>query len=174
MAKYRIQGKAPSVAPSTYIAEEATVIGDVTLGEDCSVWPSVTIRGDNEPVIIGASANVQEGAVLHTDPGFPLVIGDGVTVGHQAMLHGCTIGEGSLIGIQAIVLNGAAIGRQCLVAAGALVTERRSFPDRSLIVGVPAVVKRALTDEELQRLAESAAVYAAKARLFLTELDRID
>lgn len=174
MAQYRIQGKAPCVAPTTYIAEEATVIGDVTLAEACSVWPSATIRGDNAPVTIGASTNVQEGAVLHTDPGFPLVIGDGVTVGHQAMLHGCTIGEGSLIGIQAIVLNGAVVGRQCLVAAGALITEKKSFPDRSLIVGAPAVLKRPLTDEEVLHLVDSAAVYADKARLFRSELERLD
>lgn len=174
MTKYRIQGKTPRVAATAFVADEATVIGDVTVREDCSVWPSATIRGDNEPVTIGHSTNVQEGAVLHTDPGFPLLIGDGVTVGHQAMLHGCTIGEGSLIGIQAIVLNGAVIGRQCLVAAGALVTEGKSFPDRSLIVGAPAVVKRALTDDELLRLADSAAVYAAKAQLFRTELVRVD
>lgn len=174
MTKYRIQGKTPRVAATAFVADEATVIGDVTVREDCSVWPSATIRGDNEPVTIGHATNVQEGAVLHTDPGFPLVIGDGVTVGHQAMLHGCTIGEGSLIGIQAIVLNGAVIGRQCLVAAGALVTEGKSFPDRSLIVGAPAVVKRALTADELLRLADSAAVYAAKARLFRTELARVE
>ncbi|MBX3642999.1 MAG: gamma carbonic anhydrase family protein [Rubrivivax sp.] len=174
MAKYRIQDKTPCVAPTTYLADEATVIGEVTVGENCSVWPAATIRGDNEPVTIGAATNVQEGAVLHTDPGFPLVIGDNVTVGHQAMLHGCAIGDGSLIGIQAIVLNGAVIGRQCLVAAGALVTEKRTFPDRSLIVGAPAVAKRALTEEELQRLADSAKVYSVKAQLFRNRLERVD
>ncbi len=174
MARYRIQGKAPQVAESAYVAAEASLVGEVHLNERTSVWPGAAIRGDNEPIRIGAESNVQEGAVLHADPGFPLTIGERVTVGHQAMLHGCTIGDGTLIGIQAIVLNGAVIGRNCLVGAGALVTERKVFPDNSLIVGSPAVVRRTLTDAELKGLADSADVYVRKARLFRTELERID
>ena len=174
MARYRIQGKAPQVAESAYVAAEASLVGEVHLNERTSVWPGAAIRGDNEPIRIGAESNVQEGAVLHADPGFPLTIGERVTVGHQAMLHGCTVGDGTLIGIQAIVLNGAVIGRNCLVGAGALVTERKVFPDNSLIVGSPAVVKRTLADAELKGLADSADIYARKARLFRTELERID
>lgn len=163
MAQYRIQGKAPCVAPTTYIAEEATVIGDVTLAEACSVWPSATIRGDNAPVTIGASTNVQEGAVLHTDPGFPLVIGDGVTVGHQAMLHGCTIGAGSLIGMGATILNGAKIGKGCLIGAGALITEGKEIPDGALVMGAPGKVIRLLDAEAQARLLRSAEHYRANA-----------
>ncbi len=174
MAQYRIQGKAPRVAPDAYIAPEASLVGDVTVGARSSVWPGAALRGDNEPITIGAQTSIQEGAVLHADPGFTLNVGSRVTVGHQAMLHGCTIGDGSLIGIQAVVLNGAVIGRNCLVGAGALVTERKVFPDNSLIVGSPATVKRTLSDEDVQRLAQSAEVYARKADLFRAGLERID
>jgi carbonic anhydrase/acetyltransferase-like protein (isoleucine patch superfamily) len=133
------------------------------------------IRGDNEPIRIGAESNVQDGAVLHTDPGFPMVIEDGVSIGHQAMLHGCTIGAGSLIGIQAVVLNGAVIGRDCLVGAGAVVTERKTFPDRSLIVGAPAKVLRTLTDEDVARLlSKSAASYSERIGRYRSNLQRID
>jgi len=150
------------------------LIGKVALGEGTSVWSGAVIRGDNEPIRIGAATNVQEGAVLHADPGFPLDIGANVTVGHQAMLHGCTIGEGSLIGIQAVVLNGAVIGRHCLVGAGAIVTERKTFPDRSLILGAPAKVVRELTDEDVARLDTSAAEYAARGERYRGRLQRID
>jgi len=173
MAQYRIRGKAPKVAATAYVAAEASIVGEVILGERTSVWPGAAIRGDNEPITIGEASNVQEGAVLHADPGFPLKIGVGVTVGHQAMLHGCTVGDGTLIGIQAIVLNGAVLGRNCLVGAGALVTERKTFPDNSLIVGSPASVKRTLSAEEITGLANSATTYAAKGELFRTELERI-
>ena len=173
MSLYRLSGKAPDVPKSAYVAVEATLIGQVSLGERASVWAGAVVRGDNEPVRIGNASNVQEGAVLHADPGFPLNIGDKVTVGHMAMLHGCTIGEGSLIGIQAVILNGAVIGKQCLVGADALVTEGKAFPDRSLIVGSPAVVKRALSDVEVANLEASAADYAARAAIFQTELERV-
>ena len=174
MPIYRLGEHAPIVPASAFVAAEAVLIGRVTLGEHASVWPGAVIRADNEPIVIGEASNVQEGAVLHVDPGFPLTIAAHVTIGHQAMLHGCTIGDGTLIGIQAIVLNGAVIGRNCLVGAGALVTERKVFPDNSLIVGSPAVVKRTLADAELKGLADSADIYARKARLFRTELERID
>lgn len=133
MAIYKLNEQTPVVHESVYVDEHAVVIGNVNLQEQVSVWPQAVLRGDNEKISVGQGTNVQEGAVLHTDPGFPLTIGAEVTIGHQAMLHGCSIGEGSLIGIQAVILNGASIGRNSLVAAGALVTEGKSFPDGSLM-----------------------------------------
>jgi carbonic anhydrase/acetyltransferase-like protein (isoleucine patch superfamily) len=174
MTTYRIGNKTPQVAPSAFVAREATVIGDVHLAEQTSVWPGATLRGDNEPIRVGSQSNVQEGAVLHADPGFPLALGERVTVGHQAMLHGCTIGDGSLIGIQAVVMNGATIGKHCLVGAGAIVTEGKTFPDRSLILGVPAKVVRELSDADVSRLEESAAIYARKCRQYRDELQALD
>ena len=131
MAIYQLGEHAPDIDPSAYVADSATLIGKVTLEANASVWSGVTIRGDNERITIGENSNVQESCVMHTDMGFPLTLGKDVTVGHQAMLHGCTVGDGSLIGIQAIVLNGARIGKCCLVGAGALVTEGKEFPDNS-------------------------------------------
>ncbi|MEP7302808.1 MAG: gamma carbonic anhydrase family protein [Caldimonas sp.] len=173
MALYRIGGEQPQVPATAYVAAEATLVGRVVLGEHASVWFGAVARGDNEPIRIGDGSNVQEGAVLHADPGFPLEIGPNVTVGHQAMLHGCTIGEGSLIGIQAIVLNGAVIGRHCLVGAGAIVTEKKSFPERSLILGAPAKVVRTLSDEEVANLDRAASGYVTRAALFRSELERV-
>jgi carbonic anhydrase/acetyltransferase-like protein (isoleucine patch superfamily) len=149
-------------------------MGEVILGERASVWPGAVIRGDNEPIRIGNDSNVQEGAVLHADPGFPLNIGANVTVGHQAMLHGCTIGDGTLVGIQAVVMNGAVIGRQSLVGAGALIPEGKQYPERSLIMGVPGKVVRQLSDEDVAGLARAAAGYAKKAVDYRTTMTRID
>ncbi len=146
-----------------FVAPTAAVVGTVVLEPESSVWFGAVVRGDNEPITIGARSNVQDGAVLHTDPGYPLVIGPGVTVGHQAMLHGCTIGAGSLVGIQAIVLNGAVVGRECIVGAGALIPEGRTVPDRSLVVGSPARVVREVTDAEAARIQEGIDVYVRKA-----------
>jgi carbonic anhydrase/acetyltransferase-like protein (isoleucine patch superfamily) len=175
MSIYRLGEHSPQVHPDAYVADSATVIGQVSLAAKASVWFGAVIRGDNEPIRIGAESNVQDGAVLHTDPGFPMVIEDGVSVGHQAMLHGCTIGAGSLIGIQAIVLNGAVIGRDCLVGAGAVVTERKTFPARSLIVGAPARVLRTLSDEDVARLlSKSAASYSERIARYRSNLQRID
>jgi carbonic anhydrase/acetyltransferase-like protein (isoleucine patch superfamily) len=175
MAIYRLGEHSPQIHPDAYVADSATVIGQVTLAASASVWFGAVIRGDNEPIRIGARSNVQDGAVLHTDPGFPMVVEDGVSIGHQAMLHGCTIGAGSLIGIQAVVLNGAVIGRECLVGAGAVVTERKTFPDRSLIVGAPAKVLRTLTDEDVARLlSKSAASYSERIERYRSNLQRID
>jgi len=137
------------------------------------VWFGATLRGDNERITIGENSNVQEGTVMHTDMGYPLDIGRGVTIGHQAMLHGCTVGDGSLIGIGAVILNGARIGKGCLVGAGALVTENKTFPDHSLILGSPAKVVRTLTQEDLLRLQGNAASYVARGQLFNTQLKRI-
>ncbi|MFC5696774.1 gamma carbonic anhydrase family protein [Pseudomonas sp. GCM10022186] len=173
MAIYQFDGSAPDVHESTYVAEDATVIGKVVLREGASVWPQAVLRGDNEVIDIGAGSNVQEGAVLHTDPGFPLKVGDNVTIGHQAMLHGCSIGEGSLIGIQAVILNGAVIGRNCLVGAGAVVTEGKVFPDNSLIIGAPAKVLRELDEAAVAKFHENARDYVERAQLHKTRLVRI-
>jgi carbonic anhydrase/acetyltransferase-like protein (isoleucine patch superfamily) len=174
MTTYRIGDKVPSVAATAFVAREATLIGAVHLADQTSVWFGATLRADNEPIHIGAQSNVQEGAVLHTDPGFPLAVGERVTVGHQAMLHGCTVGDGTLIGIQAVVMNGAVIGRHCLVGAGAIVTEGKTFPARSLILGAPAKVVRELTDEDVARLEAAAAVYTRKCRQYRNELEALD
>jgi carbonic anhydrase/acetyltransferase-like protein (isoleucine patch superfamily) len=166
MPLYRLGEHAPQAAASVYIAPTAAVIGKVVLGEQVGVWFGAAIRGDNETITVGDGSNIQDGAVLHTDIGFALTIGAGVTVGHQAMLHGCTVGDGALIGIQAVVLNGAVIGRNCLVGAGAVVTERKVFPDRSLILGAPAKFIRELTDEEIARQAANAADYARRCAVY--------
>ncbi|MEA3173341.1 MAG: hypothetical protein QOF42_752 [Gammaproteobacteria bacterium] len=160
----------PRIASSAYVAPNATVLGNVTLGENSSVWFGATLRGDNEHIDIGASSNVQDGAVLHTDPGFPLTIGKQVSVGHQAMLHGCTVGEGSLIGIQSVVLNGAVIGKGCLIGAGAIITERKVFADGGLIFGAPAKLVRELTAEERDNLLKVAANYAERAEYYRSRL----
>jgi carbonic anhydrase/acetyltransferase-like protein (isoleucine patch superfamily) len=173
MSLYRIGERVPSVHESVFVAPGATVIGTVVLSENVSVWFGATIRGDNDTITVGKNSNVQEGAVLHTDTGIQLTVGENVTIGHQAMLHGCTIGDGSLIGIQAVVLNGAVIGKSCLVGAGAIITERKVFPDRSLIVGAPARVVRALTDEEVEKLMMSAASYAERRANFRDNLKEI-
>lgn len=173
MAVYEIDGIAPRIAPSAWIADSAEVIGDVALAEGANVWFGAVVRGDTEHLSIGAGSNVQDGSVLHADPGFPLLLGENVTVGHQAMLHGCTVGDGSLIGLQAVVLNGARIGRHCLVGAGALVTEGKEFPDGSLIVGSPAKVVRELTPEQIAGLLRTAENYVAKAARFRAGLRKI-
>ncbi len=173
MAIYQLGEHAPEIDASSYVAESANLIGKVTLEANASVWDGATIRGDNERITIGENSNVQEGTVMHTDMGYPMVIGKNVTIGHQAMLHGCTVGDGSLIGIQAVVLNGAKIGKGCLVGAGALVTEGKAFPDHSLILGSPAKVVRTLTEEDLLRLQGSAASYVERGRRFKAELKKI-
>jgi carbonic anhydrase/acetyltransferase-like protein (isoleucine patch superfamily) len=173
MAIYQLGDIAPEIDPSAFVAESATLIGKVTLEANASVWYGATLRGDNERITIGVNSNVQEGTVMHTDMGFPLTLGANVTVGHQAMLHGCTVGDGSLIGIGAVILNGARIGQGCLVGAGALVTEGKQFPDHSLILGSPAKVVRTLTQEDLQRLQASAASYVARGQLFKAQLKKI-
>jgi carbonic anhydrase/acetyltransferase-like protein (isoleucine patch superfamily) len=153
-----------------WIAPEAHVIGRVRLGRDVGVWFGAVLRGDNELIDVGEGTNVQEGAMLHTDPGFPLTIGAGVTIGHHAIVHGCTIGDNSLIGMGATILNGAKIGANCLVGANALVTEGKEFPDGSLIVGTPAKVVRELGSEALEGLRTSAANYVRNAERFRSGL----
>jgi carbonic anhydrase/acetyltransferase-like protein (isoleucine patch superfamily) len=173
MAQYRIADKQPAVAPTAFVAREATLVGEVIVGEHASVWFGATARGDNEPIRIGDRSNVQEGAVLHADPGYPLTLGAYVTVGHQAMLHGCTIGEGALVGIQAVILNGAVIGAGSLVGAGAVVTERKEFPERCLILGAPAKVVRQLSDDEVAALRRTADNYATRAAQFIEGLQQV-
>ena len=173
MAIYELDGHVPSIAPTAYVAEGATVIGRVTLSDHASVWPGAVVRADNDTIIIGARSNIQDGAVLHVDPGLPMTIGDDVTVGHLAMLHGCTIGDGALVGIGAIVYNRAVIGRHSLVGAGAIVTEGKTFPDRSLIVGAPAKLVRELDDAAVAGLRGNVAAYVARGEHYRAKLRRI-
>lgn len=153
-----------------FVADNATLIGSVKLGDKASVWFNCVLRGDNDWLVIGERSNIQDGSVLHTDEGIELVVGNGVTVGHKVMLHGCSIGDNSLIGIGSTVLNGARIGQNCLVGAHALVTENREFPDGSLILGAPAKVARQLSEEELAHIRWSADVYVRNAIRFNSDL----
>ena len=173
MAIYEVDGMAPLVPDSAWVADSAEVMGDVVLGEQVGIWFGVVVRGDTAAIRIGAQTNIQDLSVLHADVGMPLTIGSGVTVGHKAMLHGCTVGDDSLIGIGAVVLNGAKIGRGCLVGAGALVTEGKEFPDGSMIIGSPAKAVRQLTPEQLQGLCESALHYVANAQRFKASLHKV-
>ncbi len=173
MAIFRLDETSPSIDPTAWVAESARVIGSVVLGVDASVWFGAVLRGDTELLTVGRGSNVQDGSVVHADPGRPTTIGEGVTIGHLVMLHGCAIGDNSLVGIGAVILNGARIGRNCLVGARALVTEGKSFPDGSLIVGAPAVAVRTLTDEQIEGLRQSALHYVANARRFRAGLVRI-
>ncbi len=174
MAVYALDGVIPEVDGSAWVADSACVVGRVRLDANSSVWYGAVLRGDNEPIVIGRGSNVQDGSVLHTDVGQPLTVGEDVTIGHQVTLHGCTIGDGSLIGIQAVVLNGARIGRGCLVAAGAVVTEGKSFPDGVLIMGAPAKVVRELAPEQVERVRKGARHYVEQARRHRDGLRRID
>ncbi len=174
MAIYELDGVAPQVHATAWVADSAQVMGNVTLGEDASVWFGTVVRGDTESIAIGAGSNVQDASVLHADFGKPLVIGERVTVGHQVMLHCCTIGDESLIGIGAVVLNGARIGKNCLVGAGALVTEGKEFPDGSMILGSPAKAVRQLTPEQIEGLRLSARHYVDNARRFRAGLRKLD
>ncbi|MFT3822105.1 MAG: gamma carbonic anhydrase family protein [Rubrivivax sp.] len=173
MGIYRLGEHAPRVAATAWVADSATVIGRVELAEGASVWYGCVLRGDNDWMRIGRNSNVQDGSVLHTDAGIELVVGEGVTIGHQVMLHGCHIGDGSLIGIQAVVMNRARIGRHCIVGAGSLVTEGKEFPEGSMIMGSPAKVVRALKPEEIARLARSAAHYVEQAERHRSQAVRV-
>ena len=174
MALFQLGDERPDIAAGAWVADSAQVIGRVRLAENASVWFGAVLRGDNAAITIGRNSNVQDGSVLHTDDGLPLTLGDNVTVGHLAMLHGCTVGDSTLIGIQAVVLNGARIGRHCIVGAGALVTEGKEFPDGSLILGSPAKVARPLTPEQIASLDASAAHYVHNAGRYKAGLKRID
>lgn len=168
MPVYSLDGTAPQLADedSIWIAPDASVIGRVSLGAEVGIWFGAVLRGDNERITIGDRSNVQEHTVMHTDMGFPLTVGEDCTIGHRAILHGCTIGNGTLIGMGAIVLNGAKIGNNCLVGAGALVTEGKVFPDNSLIVGSPARAVRELDAAAAERLKMAAMGYVGNAKRF--------
>lgn len=169
---YRLENRTPRLPPDGeyFVADNATLIGDVVLERNASVWFNAVIRGDNEPITVGENSNVQDGSVLHTDPGFPLAIGRDVTIGHKVMLHGCTIGDRSLIGINAVVLNGAEIGQNCLIGANALVPEGKKIPDNSLVLGAPGRVQRELTEEEQKRMAAGTAHYVENFKRYLKGL----
>lgn len=157
-----------------WIAPDASLIGDVRLASGTSIWFCATLRGDNEPIVIGEGSNVQENCVLHTDMGFPLTVGRNVTVGHKVMLHGCTIGDGSMIGMGATILNGAVIGKDCIIGAGALVTEGKEIPDGSLVMGMPGKVVRRVEPRHIARNAESARNYQDKIRRYRQDFQKIE
>jgi carbonic anhydrase/acetyltransferase-like protein (isoleucine patch superfamily) len=173
MSIYQLDEKTPQVHESAFVADSAQVMGDVVLAQDSSVWFGAVIRGDTEIITVGEGTNIQDGSVLHADVGFPLTLGARVTVGHQVMLHGCTVGEESLIGIGAVVLNGAKIGKHCLVGARSLVTEGKEFPDGSMILGSPAKVVRQLTPEQIEGLRRSAEHYVDNARRYRRGLKKL-
>ncbi|MCF6320657.1 MAG: gamma carbonic anhydrase family protein [Rhizobiaceae bacterium] len=175
MSIFELDGIRPKLpAEFSFIAMSAVVIGNVDIGEDVGIWFGAVLRGDNEPIRIGARSNIQENSIIHTDPGFPATIGQGCTIGHGALIHGCTIGDNSLVGMGAIVLNGAKIGKNCLIGAGALVVEGKEIPDNSLVVGSPAKTIRTLDDQAEIMLAKSADIYVANARRFAKGLKIID
>ena len=171
---YDLDGVAPKLPDDDdyWIAPGAHVIGDVHIGSGASIWFGATLRGDNEPVKIGAGSNVQDNVVMHTDMGFPMTVGENCTIGHKALLHGCTIGDGTLVGMGATVLNGARIGRNCLIGAGALVTEGKEIPDGSLVIGAPARVARSLSEDEIAGLVSAATGYQANMRRFRAGLNK--
>jgi carbonic anhydrase/acetyltransferase-like protein (isoleucine patch superfamily) len=167
---YALDGLHPKIDPDSWVAPDANVIGRVVIAAGASIWFGATLRGDNEEIWVGAGSNVQENCVLHTDMGYPLTIGANCTIGHKAMLHGCTIGEGSLVGMGATLLNGCRIGRGCLIGAGALITEGKDIPDGSLVMGAPGKVTRVLDAEAQARLLKSAEGYQANMRRFRSGL----
>jgi carbonic anhydrase/acetyltransferase-like protein (isoleucine patch superfamily) len=172
MALYEFEGHRVAVPPAGrfWVADSATVIGRVAIGEDASVWFNTVVRGDNEPVVIGARANVQDGCVLHTDPGFPLAVGDEATIGHMTMLHGCTIGRGALVGIGAIVLNGASIGEDCMIGAGALIPEGKEVPARSVVLGSPGKIIRQVSERDLERMRWGVQTYVDRWQAYARRL----
>lgn len=170
---YRLGKLSPSIANNCFIAPNASVIGNVVLAENASIWFNVVIRADVDQINIGANSNIQDGSVLHVDKGFPITIAENVTVGHKAMLHGCSIGEGSLIGINAVILNGAKIGKHCLIGANALVTENMNIPDGSLVLGSPAKVVKQLDEKAKKMLAQGAIHYVDNGNYYKQELKEI-
>ncbi len=170
---YQLADIVPTIAESAWVAPNATVIGNVLMEEESSVWFNVVIRGDHDLMTIGARSNIQDGTVIHTDSGIPMTVGEGVTVGHQAMIHGCTIGDNSLIGIQAVVMNRVKIGKNCIIGAGSLIPEGKEIPDNSLVMGTPGKVVRQLTDAEILMLKGSADHYVRNARRYREQLSKI-
>lgn len=174
MSIYALGDDTPRFSEGSWVAHNATVIGAVEAGRNVNIWYNVVIRGDRDPIRIGDNTNIQDGSILHTDDGVPLTVGANVTVGHMAMLHGCTVGDGSLIGINAVVLNNAVIGKDCIIGAKALIPEGKIIPDRSLVVGSPGRVIRELTDADVARLRENAAHYVDNARRYEAELRALE
>ena len=173
MPVYRLGDKLPQLDPSVWIAPNATVIGDVRLAANVSIWWGAVLRGDNDPITIGEGTNIQDGSILHTDDGIPITMGRNITVGHMVMLHGCTVGDGTLVGIKSVVLNGAVIGKNCLIGANTLIPEGKIIPDRSVVMGSPGKVVRELTDEQLARIARNAPHYVQNAQRYRTLLEEI-
>jgi carbonic anhydrase/acetyltransferase-like protein (isoleucine patch superfamily) len=174
MPVYTLGDRVPVIAPGVFIAPNAQVVGSVTLGAGCSVWFNAVLRSDNEVIELAEGVNVQDGAVLHADPGFPLRIGRNVTIGHLVMAHGCSIGENTLIGINAVVLNGAKIGRNCIVGANALIAEGKVIPDNSMVLGSPGKITRETRPDEAAHLTSIASGYIARAARYLQDLQPID
>jgi carbonic anhydrase/acetyltransferase-like protein (isoleucine patch superfamily) len=170
---YQLGKLSPIIPKNCFVAPNASVIGDVVLGENASIWFNVVIRADKAKISIGTNSNIQDGSVLHVDDGFPISIAENVTVGHKAMLHGCTIGKGSLVGINAVVLNGAIIGKNCLIGANALVTENMNVPDGSLVLGSPAKVVKQLAEKAQTMLAQGAIHYVDNGNYYKQELKEI-
>jgi carbonic anhydrase/acetyltransferase-like protein (isoleucine patch superfamily) len=170
MPIYSLGDRRPNLGRDAWVAPNATLIGDVRLADNASIWWNAVLRGDNDTITIGANSNIQDGSVLHADEGVPLTVGANVTVGHLVMLHGCTIGEQSLIGIKSVILNNAVIGRHCIIGANSLISEGKVIPERSLVMGSPGKVVRQLNDEEVARLLLAAQGYVANARRYLTGL----
>lgn len=173
MPIYSLDGVRPDIADNAYVAPSAQIIGNVKMADHSSVWFGVVIRGDNDLIEIGARTNIQDNSVLHTDPGIPLIIGDGVIVGHRVMLHGCKIGENTLIGIGATILNGAVIGKNCIIGAHSLITEGKVIPDGSMVVGSPGRIIKSLTEQHFQMLRVNSEVYVANAKRFNQNLIEI-
>ena len=173
MAGYRLGAHAPVVHGDAYVSEHAIIIGDVEICEGASIWPGAILRGDSDKIVIGRNSNVQDGAVIHADPGFPVRLGDAVSIGHLAMIHGCTIGSNCIIGIHAILLNGSHIGENCLVGAGSVIPENRHYDAGSLIVGTPGRVIRALSVEAIDAIANNAVHYRTRGARYSTTLERV-
>jgi len=173
MTVYGLGGLSPELAQRCWVAPNASLIGQVRLGEEASVWFGAVLRGDDEPIIVGARSNIQDLAIIHTDPGFPVTIGAGCTIGHRAILHGCTIGENSLVGMGATILNGATIGRNCMIGAGALIGEGKTIADNSLVVGMPGKVIRALDGDGEKMLCEAADIYVARWKNYQDGLETL-
>ncbi|MDQ0338192.1 carbonic anhydrase/acetyltransferase-like protein (isoleucine patch superfamily) [Caldalkalibacillus uzonensis] len=166
---YSFKGKTPQLHPSAYIAPGAKLIGDITVGEDSTIWFNAVLRGDNAPIIIGKGSNIQDGTIVHVDPGYPVKVGDNVTVGHNVILHGCTVEDGALIGMGATILNGAVIGKGALIAAGAVVPEGKVIEPGMLVAGVPAKPLRKLSEENMKRVQEGASHYIERGKLYTEE-----
>lgn len=173
MSVYSFQSYSPAVEPTAYIQDAATVIGNCTIGLGCSIWPGAVLRGDNDSITLKSNVNVQDGAVIHVDTGHPAVLHDGVSIAHLAMVHGATIGENTLIGMQAIILNDVVIGKNCIIGANTVIAAGKVIPDNSLVVGTPGKIIREVTAEEIEGNKQNALNYSAKANMYKTGLVKI-